>query len=727
MADINIPRGTNIPGIIPDANIGNPETREKVLAAQSTISSDTTAYLEGIQNKTEAEIGNRPDPNTSNDIEEVQYTLRNWTSNGAKLMQDTGDAFNTISQDPTGFFNSLKNATGNSFEALKNFSETALKNMGMTPEQIAQGGGIELLKLPTLAGLSALELMGSVIADWDKVQRGEIDFEKLKQNFENRQRAVTEKLAKQVPSLASLVGGSEGALKFAGSLLKSISDSMGLTDVWDGISTGDFSKIGEGLRKFAAEATGWQSMVNAWDCLKKGDAAGFAINFTMGVGAMAMTASSVLTLGGSTVALLGTKAVVKGAMTTVTREGMEIVAKEAGEKVTQTLANELKEILIKEVPQEMAEKAPQELLEHVFKQSGEEMFAGFKEGLRSNLKNPEVLKKYGLSDDVLEKMQKGALDEVTKGKLDTLIKETSKEATLKQTNQLIEKLQLAQKLPDVTDRVVTELLNDLSTMSKKDLGEMFTKVLESQGHAPKEAAKLAKEYAWRVKSAVTGEKVDGEIIELLTNSIHKEFTAPIRESFEASLKKGMPQILEDLNVHENLRPELTGRWSRAAMEGFEEGLQPIKSLIREGVERAVKRHRDRDDDQAASNFELIKQASRKEEGGGFPGKRKTPKVIENTTVKPGSTKNQEVTRDDDFWRKQAAEIKEKDLKQQRQQLEKIYQNAGGTPASRSPNSLEFAGKTNSTSVPPATTEIEKYQQELTASSAPEELPLIFKS
>jgi hypothetical protein len=503
---------------------------------------------------------------------------------------------------------------------------------------------------------------------------------------------------------------------------------MGLTDVWDGISTGDFGKIGEGLRKFAAEATGWESMVRAWDCLKKGDAAGFAINFTMGVGAMAMTASSVLTLGGSTVALLGTKAVVKGAMTTVTREGMEIVAKEAAEKVTQTLANELKEVLIKEVPQEMAEKAPQELLEHVFKQSGEEMFAGFKEGLKSNLQNPEVLQKYGLSDDVLEKMQQGTLDEITKGKLDTLVKETSKEATLKQTNKLIEKLQLAEKLPDVTDRVVTELLNDLSTMSKKDLGKMFTKVLESQGHAPKEAAKLAKEYAWRVKSAVNGEKVDGEIIELLTNSIHKEFTAPIRESFEASLKKGMPQILEDLNVHQNLRPELTGRWSRAAMEGFEEGLQPIKSLIREGVERAVKKHRDRDDDQTTGNLELIKQTSREE--GAFLGKRKTPAVIENTKVESKSTKNKEVTLDDDFWRKRAAEIKEKDLKQQRQQLEKMYQNPGGTPASRSPNSLEFAGKPNNTSVPPATPElppVEKYRQELTASSAPEELPSIFKS
>lgn len=730
MTEFSVPRSNELPGIIPNASnidLGTPGTREEVLKLQNTASTATN-YLQNVQARTFAEIGNRPDSSTSNDLEEVQYTLTNWTSNGAKLVQDAGAAFNTISNDPRGFFDSVMKSAGNAFNAVKEFSENSLKIIGLTPEQIAQGGA-QLLQLPILAQLGAIELMGSVISDFDKLRKGEITFEKLQENFEKKQKAVIEKIAQQVPQIA---GMADNAGKIAGSLLKSVSDGMGLTEVWDGVRTGDFGKIGQGLGKFASEATGWSSMEKAWEDLKKGDTAGFVLNLSLGIGAMGMTASSVLTLGGSTVALLGTKAVVKGAMTTVTREGMEVVAKETGEKITQTVANELKEVLIKEVPKEMAEKAPQEMLEHVLKESGQEMFAGFKDDLIANLKNPEVLKKFDLPEDVLAKLEKGteAIDEATKAKLDILVKETSKEATLKRTNELIEKLQLAEKLPDVTDRVVTELLTDLSSMSKKDLGKMFTTLLEKQGHNAKDAAKLGKEYAWRVKSALNGEKVDQEIIELLTDSIHKEFTAPIRESFEASLKEGMPKILDELNVHQNLREELTERWSKAAMEGFEEGLLPIRNLIKEGVERAVKRHRRRDDDGAAVNPDLTEQGRKRPDDLILPGKKKSTTIGNSDSVVSQSKTPWEELTDDEFWLKQGAKSKEEALRLKREELERAYSNSGKTTANKSDTTeLALAEQTR----PPAgqnpqptdVPSVQNYQRELRPT--PEDIPSFFKT
>jgi len=728
MGEINVPQGLAKPlGITPTGITTDPtlelsaENREKILAAQKKTS-DTKNYLGGVQAETIAEIGERPDQKNSSDLIQVQYTLTNWTSNGDKLMHDAGDAFNRIAQDPTAFLNSLQNTADASLNAVSKFSEDALKSAGLTADMIAKGGA-EILKVPTLAVMSSLELMGGLLND---IAHGK-NIDEIKANLEKNRLAQIEKLAKQIPNIKEILDSTGGAVKFAGSLLKSVGDTIGLTDIWDGVTSGDFNKVGQGLRKFALEATGWESMNKAWDALKKGDFVGFSTNLCFGVAGMTATVSSVMTLGGSTAAFLGAKAVVKGTMATLTKEGMEVLAKETGERVTQATANELKELLATQVPKELAKATPKEMLEHVLKQSGKEMYADFKEDLVKNLKNPEMLKKFELPQDTLEQLQKGTIDQASKVKLDTLVKETSKEATFKRTNELIEKLKLNEKLPEISDKVVTELLDDLSQMSKKDLEKRFTQLLSKNGHSAEEATQLAKEYAWRVKDAVKGGKVDHEIVDVLTNSIHKDFTGSIRTSFETSLQKGMPDILNDLKITDKaLREELTERWSKAALEGFEEGLQPIKSLIREGVEQAVKRRRQRDDNNKAAALAPEQKKNYANDNSITENTDERMAFEYSKEAKQSSKKGDDKV--DDEWLKQRDAETQRVLEREKQKLEKVYESSSSLSKSKNEPSINIpsSGKSNNQADNATAQNVESYRKELSIAQAPEELPPIFK-
>jgi hypothetical protein len=333
------------------------------------------------------------------------------------------------------------------------------------------------------------------------------------------------------------------------SLVGGMAESFGLTDIFDGLSSGDPQLVFSGIGKALIQVTDFASVVELVDAVKKGDW---------------LTVATCAVSVGIAVGTMGQSNIAKSLLKAATKEGLQLLAKETSTTMLKALGNELKESLAKHFSGATLQQA--------MSQVGTE--------IRTEL--IDALKK--LPQETLDQLKDGSLTTELKRQLEEMIRNTSKEITEKHIDGFISKLDLNETLPKVTEKALGELIE----------GKNITKFLKDKGLNDKQIADLLGD--------LTNPKLNQAIVDELTEKIHTEFTQSIRDSFTDSLEKDIAKVLkEDLSVPENLQKELTVSWHKAALEGFEEGLTPIKKLIREGVQKAIDNRNDENDEAVPAN------------------------------------------------------------------------------------------------------------------------------
>jgi hypothetical protein len=552
---------------------------------------ESSAYFDEVHNTTKKELGERPAEEDT--LGNSFYTAKSWASNLGELAKDCGKFVLDCVKDPEEIRDKVGSALETAGEKGKHIFDDVLTKLNVSPEYI-QEHGAELATLPLMAIGSSMTLVAGIVGDIATAKSPD----EIIASFETRWDKEVQNIANVVPAFEDILGSVGSTTEFAKNLLKQVGTTYGFNEIWEGVKEADFDRIGHGLRKFAVEASGWKDLERAFEAFQRGDFVGFATSTFWGVASIGATAAAFFTFGGSSLIAGALKGFAKEGLEAATKESVEILAKDVSEKIIKDVAENCRDALMAKAPKELANKTSEELLEHVFKEGGEAIYKESHEKFIASLSDKSVLKEFKLPKDVLRRLEHNQLNVRTQEKLADLFKETCRENSEKWSLKTIDDLNLKEILPSVTEKHVLEQIESVATLPRQELQNYFKNSLIETGTDPKIAAGFAKKYCKKAQHALKSGKVDDDLIDLYSDTIHKEFTGSIRNGFDSALDNGMPKLLDDLKVHKNLRDDLSEQWTKAGKEGFEEGLTPIKKLIREGVENAFKKFRrdDEDDD-----------------------------------------------------------------------------------------------------------------------------------
>lgn len=364
-------------------------------------------------------------------------------------------------------------------------------------------------------------------------------------------------------------------------------ESMGFSDVGAGFA-GLFSRkqgfwgfaknllrIGSGVGRFLGELTGVTDVIMIGVCCLRGDfaMAGMHLAFAAAsIGSLVATVATLGAAGGSMVAVMAGKTTLKNALLTT----LHVAAKE----FFGASAKEIGKTVVKEVSKDL---------------------------------NHQVLAKLGqtVADQGIAKLT----EQVAKKGADALTHEAVRKTFREVASQAVEKALRAAGVDRIVEKLTFDLLKSADKKSIKELSEDLLKMGIKDSHA---AAKS-------IKRALASGKADNLIKEILEEGISK----PLREHIEAGMEQAFKERLRNGLFAELKHGEksvlgkalqqqakklgkdagkLADEFVEEGWKGCKEGIeQAVRKVVREGIDKAFKRFRDkhqRDFSSSDSKIEL---------------------------------------------------------------------------------------------------------------------------
>ena len=434
----------------------------------------------------------------------------------------------------------------------------------------------------------------------------------------------------------------------AGSFLKSVSDSIGLTDLAVGLYhntvmvphllydlglcaigkqtlAGAFSNAAHhmsqsaraliGAVKCLGEVTGitdalmaGKHIVHALAAYGRGEdmqalahlgqAAMHGTFAVMSAGAIAATVATGGAAAGSVAAVMAgrmaAKEAAKAVLKTAAKEFFEKGAKEIGELALKKLGGEALSLVSKE----MGTAAVKELEQQAIKELGE----GASKEATTVLVEKLALQKLIQREGVATAKELGeTLSKKTTGELTTdTVRELGSEIGERRTSELLKQL----KLCETVDDLVFDALKSLDTMSPR---QARAHLIDTFGVSKREANRMARE----AKKALRTGKADDAIKQVYEDGLTKQISEVIQTDMEQSFKETFGKALRGQldepwsktlakNVDSQAKKlgktvdEFSDELIEAGWKGVKEGIESAtRKLVREGIENALKRFRAR--------------------------------------------------------------------------------------------------------------------------------------
>lgn len=318
----------------------------------------------------------------------------------------------------------------------------------------------------------------------------------------------------------------------------------------------------------------------------------------MSAGAIAATVATGGAAAGSVAAVMAgrmaAKEAAKAVLKTAAKEFFEKGAKEIGELALKKLGGEALSLVSKE----MGTAAAKELEQQAIKELGAGASKEATTALVERLALQKLIQREGVATakELGETLSKKAPGELT---TDT-VRELGSEIGERRTSELLKQL----KLSETVDELVFDALKNLDTMSPR---QARAHLIDTFGVSKREANRMARE----AKKALRTGKADNAIKQVYEDGITKQISEVIQTDMEQSFKETFGKALRGQldepwsrtlakNVDSQAKKlgktvdEFSDELVEAGWKGVKEGIESAtRKLVREGIENAFKRFRAR--------------------------------------------------------------------------------------------------------------------------------------